>query len=327
MTFTLIDAADYVAELARLVPKAEKRIVLAAMTIMCGPKTDDILRPLVASAKRGVRVHVLLDRFTASLVAKPNNLDVGEFKQAVAATHALFDDLKAAGGHVSYVGKLGLNPYSGRYHAKAAIVDDDVFSFGGVNLRDDAYDCIDYMLHTVDAKLADNLEQLIAHNAEGEPRRDVQLLLSNGDTILFDAGQKGESIIFRRACDLAAQARAVTYVSQMAPTGKLAKALATTKTTYFANRPRQSGLRPDMLGQWFDQHTNGLENHYDGKPYIHAKFILYELRSGEKVLLSGSHNFSWRGVAFGTKEIALESNDEALWSDLQQIVYKVATAD
>jgi cardiolipin synthase A/B len=327
MMFTLIEASDYATELARLLPKAHKRIVLAAMVIMSGPKTEEILRPLIAAAKRGVKVHVLHDHFIANFVTRPGNLDFSEFKKAVAETDAILSELQAAGGRVSVAGKLGLNPYGGRYHAKLAVVDDDVFSFGGVNLRDDCYDNIDYMLHATDNTLAGSLEQLIDHNAKGEPHRDMSLTLASGDTVLFDAGQKGQSIIYRRACELAKEARTITYVSQMAPTGTLAKVLAATKTTYFANRPRQTGAKPDALGQWFDQRTNGLHNHYEGKPYIHAKFILYELRSGQRIALTGSHNFSWRGVAFGTKEIALETANESVWKSLQEVVYKVATAD
>jgi hypothetical protein len=52
--------------------------------------------------------------------------------------------------------------------------------------------------------------------------------------------------------------------------------------------------------------------------------MLFELNDGSKVVLSGSHNFSWRGVAFGTKEIALQSSDPALWRRLHDVVFKVA---
>jgi hypothetical protein len=53
---------------------------------------------------------------------------------------------------------------------------------------------------------------------------------------------------------------------------------------------------------------------------------LFELKDGSKAVLSGSHNFSWRGVAFGTKEIALYSTDPNVWRRLQDVVYMVATA-
>jgi hypothetical protein len=50
--------------------------------------------------------------------------------------------------------------------------------------------------------------------------------------------------------------------------------------------------------------------------------MLFELGSGKKVALSGSHNFSYRGVQFGTQEIALESRDEVLWEQLHNFVQK-----
>jgi hypothetical protein len=327
MTFTVVEAQAYINRLKQMLPKAKKRIVFTAMVIRSGPVTEELLRPLVAAAKRGVAVHVLLDRFTLTLAARPNNTDAASFKQAKADTLAVFDDIKAAGGRVSFVGKKALNPYAGRYHAKITVIDDAVFSFGGVNMSDESYDNIDYMLHTTDHHLADALEQLVAQNAQGEPARDVGIPLAGGDEVLFDAGQKRQSIIYNRACQLARQAETVWYVSQMAPTGALAKLLAATRTTYFANQPSKTGWRPATLAQWLDQHTNGLENQYEGAPYIHAKFILYSLKNGQKALLSGSHNFSWRGVAFGTQEIALCSYSPELWRSLHNIVYTIATAD
>ncbi|HSE61836.1 MAG TPA: phospholipase D-like domain-containing protein [Candidatus Saccharimonadales bacterium] len=326
MTFTVIDAPSYIDALRTLLPRAHKRIVLTAMVILRGPRTDEVLLPLLAAAKRGVTVHVLLDTYTFSPISRPPYLDVTEFKQAVADTRQFFEELRAAGGTVSIVGAMGLNPYAGRYHAKIAVVDDEVFTFGGVNLRDDCFDNVDYMLRATDAGLADTLEHIAAKNSHGQPVRDLEQQLDPDNTLLFDAGQKHESIIFKRACELTSQAQRVTYISQMAPTGRLAKALRGTKATYYANQPSKTGWSPDTMAQWFDQHTNGLKNHYEGTPYIHAKLILYELKNGKKALLSGSHNFSWRGVAFGTKEIALCSYDEQLWRQLHDVVYTVATA-
>jgi len=49
---------------------------------------------------------------------------------------------------------------------------------------------------------------------------------------------------------------------------------------------------------------------------LHAKFMLFELKDGTKTLVSGSHNFSERGVRYGTQEIAIRSTDEKLWEQL-----------
>jgi hypothetical protein len=56
-----------------------------------------------------------------------------------------------------------------------------------------------------------------------------------------------------------------------------------------------------------------LHNSYTRPTYLHAKFILFELRDGTKALVAGSNNFNWDGVSYGTQEIALYSTDEALW--------------
>ena len=65
-----------------------------------------------------------------------------------------------------------------------------------------------------------------------------------------------------------------------------------------------------------DQKRFGMQSRYWQPRYLHAKFILFEMPDGSKALLSGSNNFSWRGVAYGTKEIALYSTDAMLWQQL-----------
>jgi cardiolipin synthase A/B len=328
LEFSLVSPQEYCDRLLALLSGAKERVVLAAMVVRAGPRTGEVLEAIAAAAERGVRVHILADIYGMHKVSQPDYLSKNGFEQELAQTRAIFGRITAQPhGGVSWVGRIGLNPYTGRYHAKVVVIDSTVFSFGGINFTADALQNIDYMLQAEDPVLAATLERLIADNGKGLPTTDLELLLDQQNTLLFDAGNRNISVIYNRACELAKQSSRITYVSQMCPTGPLARLIKATSHTCYFNQPTQTGFRPDTLAQLWDGWRSGIVNHYSGSTFLHAKCILYELRDGSRVSLSGSHNFSWRGVAFGTKEIALCSTSKEVWHGLQEIVYKVATHD
>lgn len=312
--FTLMDGDAYYDALLKKLPKAKTRIVLAAMIILWGKKTDAVFAELEKAVNRGVRVHVLLDNYTRLQVRElsPRNLSRLRLKK----TLLLLDELAQKGARVDFVGKLGINPFKGRCHVKITVIDDNSYSFGGLNFSDENFANSDYMLHSKSPEVADCLEQLADRiGATTGPMPDAEVALSLAQSILFDGGQQESSIIFERAVILADQAKKVYFVSQMAPSGALAHALRATDTTYYFTRPEQMPV-PSSWGQAFDQQRYRIANQYQLARYIHAKFMLFELQNGEKALLSGSNNFSYRGVAYGTKEIALYSTDTRLWRQL-----------
>jgi hypothetical protein len=308
----LFDSNDYYQTLIRDIPKAKHRIVLAAMVVLWGGKTEPVFEALLAAAKRGVKVTVLLDIFTAATII--NGAKHG--RQRWQKTNSLLQELHSLGATIYRVGQMGVNPYRGRCHIKITIVDDIVYSFGGINFSDEQLVITDYMLHAQDAPYADCLAELvdrIGHSKGALPNGEE--ILDAQHTVLFDGGGLKDSVIYDKACELAAQAKRVYYVSQMAPSGELAKLLAETATVYYTNRPDQM-RGPAALAQAFDLQRLRIPNSYTRSRFIHAKFILFELGGGRKALVSGSNNFSYRGVAYGTKEVALYSTDKTLWQEL-----------
>jgi cardiolipin synthase len=313
-------APDYIPRILPLIQSAKKRITLAAMVVRAGPATEPVLHACIDAARRGVAVHVVADVFGQHDMHSLAGVSHKIFKQQCAQTRELLNEIHALGGTVDWVGRIGLNPYAGRYHCKATIIDDYVFSFGGINFCDDALGNIDYMVHVKNPGLAAKL----SHTITSMPALDIEVAIDAKNSFLYDAGKKGDSIIYDRACQLAAVSKKVTYISQMCPSGKLADVLKTTQSVCYFNQPGKTGLGPSSLAQLWDTWRTKTVNHYEGDAYIHAKCMLFELNDGSKVVLSGSHNFSWRGVAFGTKEIALQSSDPALWRRLHDVVFKVA---
>lgn len=306
----LVKAADYPHTLCKTIQQAQHRVVLAAMQIMADDGTEPIFMALAEALQRGIQVHIMVDVFYRAL------LDTSQRRRrrrVIAQTDHWFARLQQLGATVVVYGKLGLNPFKGRSHLKITVIDDAVFSFGGINCYGEAFNNIDYMLYTVSPKLADYLTQLVAE-APANPQ-DTSYTLDANNTILFDGGRPGQSLIYDQACILARQAKRIYYVSQMAPSGRLATLLKATSSKCYFNRPGQASFFVG-LSLLLDQRRHGLANHYKGTLYLHAKCILFEMANGERTLLTGSHNFSWRGVAYGTQEVALLSTDDVLWQNI-----------
>jgi len=57
-------------------------------------------------------------------------------------------------------------------------------------------------------------------------------------------------------------------------------------------------------------------------PYLHAKFIIFTMKDGSKTAISGSHNFAYTGVLFGTREIALETTNPQVIGQLESFYKK-----
>lgn len=321
VNFELLEAEDYYNALLRDIPKAKKRIVIAAMVVLWGERTGPLLVMLRDALKRGVAITILLDNYTKLtplLGLKPG----GSGTERLRKTYRTLEDLSAEGAKVYTFGKLNFPPQKGRCHIKVTLIDDMSYSFGGVNFVDEALGNSDFMLTSKNAVVADHLDQLVHRAATTRPPLlNGEVEISHNATVLFDGGRPKNSIIYDRACELAAQAKRVFYVSQMVPSGQLAQLLNETKSAIYFNRPEQMGSL-ESVAQAYDQQKYRITNKYTGSAYIHAKFILFEMPSGRKVLLSGSHNFSYRGVSFGTQEICLHSTDAAMWGKLHEFMQK-----
>ena len=308
----LVSAADYYDALLLLLPKAKRRIVIHAMTVLWSQENEHFLPAIHAALARGVEVHIVGDIYSKFFANAPKLVRTRNTPKW-AHTRAINIKLESEGAHIHYVGKLGLNPFKGRTHSKVTIVDDTAFTFGGVNFCDSAFHNHDYMLEIKDGAFCDELQNLVTGIAKAkQPLDNITKKLSGSATMLFDGGNPGNSAIYDKACEVVANAKKVYYVSQMCPSGKLAKLITSTDSQCYFIHARQADT-PDNLALIFDRTRYSIDNLYKGKRYIHAKFILTEAHDGTKHVVSGSNNFSWRGIAFGTKEIAVHSTDPAMW--------------
>lgn len=318
MTFMTPEA--YYQALLTAIPVANKRIIIHVMDIRWGGKHDTFIPLLKAAAQRGVRVQLIGDAYSR-FQSKIPHLKRGH-SQGWKTQVRTSDDLRKSGVEVTYIGKIGINPFAGRTHSKITIVDDEVFTFGGINFTADWFINSDFMLHMHDAILADRLDQLVQDiKSDAKILPDLEELLGEGATMLFDGGTPGKSIIYDTACTLIKNAAHVYFVSQMCPSGQLAQLLHKTDSSCYFISPRQTDF-PANIGLILDQKRYRIRNLYKGTRYIHAKFILTVDKQGKKHLLCGSNNFSWRGISFGTKEIAVHSTDPRLWDEVYQYMQR-----
>jgi len=312
VTFQFLPANKYFEALKREIPQANKRIVIHAMTVAWDDMTGQLVPLLLEALARNTEVRIIGDVYTKLWTRQPKiaRQKTPSWKHVQAVTKQLVD----AGAICTYIGKFGLNPFKKRCHSKATIIDDLVYTFGGVNFTGDSFANYDYMLVAKNIAFADRIYNLIQEIEADKPTplSDLTEQLSTTETMLFDGGTPGQSIIYKTTCDIVANAQKVYYVSQMCPSGVLAKRLKETEYYCYFVRPSQVEP-PSNIALIVDKLRYGIRNRYAGKNYIHAKFILCEGKDGSKHVISGSNNFSWRGIAYGTKEIAVHSTDPRLW--------------
>ncbi len=318
MNLKLISPTEYISQASAAIDLAHHRVSLIAMVIADHPSTHQLIESLIAAAQRGLTVHVAADIFTYGEVSG-SFLPLRYDKKGSRAATTMARRLKAAGVKFHWLGKGRVTLFNGRTHSKWCVADDTVFTFGGVNVYQEGIEHIDYMFRTDSKDLADTLvnEQMriqrVERSAENYPSHRQSF---DSFTALFDGGIIGHSIIYKRACELAKQAVDITFVSQYCPTGKLARILKTKPYLLYFNRPEQaSALNRALL--WFSRTVSGLRTDYKKATYLHAKYIIFTLPDGSKTALSGSHNFAYTGVLFGTREIALETKDPAIISQLE----------
>lgn len=317
----LITATEYYNALLTGIPQAKKRIVIHAMVLLWQPHSTEELVPLLKDAlERGVEVRIVGDMYSKFSSNLPSFVR-GDWTPRWGHTLAVNSELESLGAHIKYVGKLGFNPFKQRCHSKITVIDDICYTFGGVNFYGGAFTFHDYMLEMHDTKLADRLYSLVCDIEKFPRMSDIKEPIDKLNTLLFDGGTPESSVIYDTACEVVADAKKVYYVSQMCPSGQLAKLLNQTDSECYFIRPVQADP-PSNLALIVDKARFAIKNRYKGKKYIHAKFILCEAKDGTKHLVSGSNNFSYRGIAYGTKEIAVHSTDPALWQTFYDYMQK-----
>lgn len=317
----LLTPHEYLADATRRIRSSHRRVRMIALTMAHESETELLIEALCGAASRGVDVHVAADTFTYADAAGrfvPKRYLSRRRRSSMEMTRVLTE----AGVTFDWLGQEGGLPWRGRTHTKFCVVDDTVYSFGGVNLDDQSAANVDYMLRVTDHRLAEDLVRVYERTRVANTRvrgfRSVALKYGK-DQVLVDGGIPGDSIIYRRALKYARKAQRIVLVSQYCPTGELGKAVAAVPHEMWFNPPRNASLFNRALIT-ASMLITGHRTLYGKRQYLHAKAIVFYLKSGKRVAITGSHNFVRGGVALGTREIALQTKNPLVIDQIEAFI-------
>lgn len=292
------------------------------------PAVRELVAALAGAARRGARVTLSVDACDFIMLGRarpgplwfhgdwPKRLD-----RATRERLALGQSIREAGGTFAITNqphRAYANPFAGRSHIKAAIVNDEV-CVGGANL--DEAERIDSMVSWRDAATADWLYALLQREADLQSSgqafggQDQQHAVDAHTTLFIDAGVRGQSVIFEHALALIDNAKERLFLScQFFPHSVTAQHLAAAvrrgvRVNLIYNRPRKHGAQApaQQAAIWSERiHGRFLPGMLPADvPFLHAKVL-----ASESAALIGSHNYVMDGVRFGTAEIALLRGDD-----------------
>ncbi len=314
----LLLPTEYVHDAAEEIRSATTRVFCIALVVTDVEETSELIEALVDAAARGVDVHVACDAFSYGDLTG-NFFPLLYFSKKMKPTKHMQQRLVKAGATFHVLGKTNATLFNGRTHLKWCVVDDTVYSFGGVNLYAGGIRANDYMFKMKDREIASLLAHEFNRVVDADARHyslPSHSIQYDKNSILIDGGFVGDSIIYRRACALARDAKQVVYVSQYGPTGKLAKLLKKTDTRYYFNSWQRAGSLSRLVLR-FGMMMTKLKTEYHHSQYLHAKFMIFEMKDGRTIAITGSHNFAQGGVFLGTREIALETEDSHIIRQLK----------
>ena len=312
---------EYIKDAVSHIDKASSRIYLLTMIMMYDDTTSDLFDALIRASERGVQIEVVGDMF--SYMERVGQYRIGmPIRGHLKPLRRLRSRLRRAGVKFTWLGDKASTIVTSRTHSKWLVVDDIVYSFGGINLFPHGIASNDYMIRIKNIGLASALiaeqSRIVRADRRGHAYRSHRINEGN-NTVLIDGGLVGGSIIYKEACHLAKQARKVTYVSQYCPSGRLAKLLKATDTTFYFN-PANTAAFLNVAVIWIASRLSGITTEYKQDRYLHAKCMIFELADGKRVALSGSHNYSNGGVWLGTREITLRTEDPHIIKLLEKFI-------
>jgi len=322
---TLVSPKEYIKQATKLANRAKHTISLITMIVVDDSQTNDFLLSLGNAAKRGVRVEIAADTVTFGNISghlKPHRY----YTKKARDTRKMIDYLKKQGVHFTWVGNFSVFAFASRNHMKCLVIDDIIFSFGGVNIDEESLSFSDYMFRLQDERLAlelrSDIARIVAADKHNFAYRSHEFHYNAKSKILIDGGFFGDSIIYRRACEITKNAKEVVLVSQYCPVSKLSRLLKKTHSKLYFNTPIIANNTSNKMIIRYNMAVSGHSSLYKGSRYIHAKFLIATNHDGSKVALTGSHNFTYTGVIAGTREIALETTEIQIISQLEDFLEK-----
>lgn len=322
--FRLLPAAKYVEELIDSIDNSKYRIDIIALTVAEDSQTKQLIDAVCRASERGVAVRMGFDLYFTYRETEKTSERWWSLWNRAQLMRETKRRLKKSGAKVQWLGQSGLLMFFRRTHTKWSVIDDTVYSFGGVNLHSGGIANIDYMFRVDDIELADKLHyehsRILAMDKSGQGYKS-HLFGTVSHTILVDGGKSRDSIIYRHLLSYAQEAEHIVFVSQHCPTGRLAKILRQHNNSelYFNDWRNANDIFNRLLIRW-SMYIHRLSTCYRQPTYLHAKFMIFTMPNGKQVAITGSHNFVEGGVWLGTREVALETTDKHIINQLKDFL-------
>ncbi len=322
--YRLLPPDDYLKSLIKSIKSSRNSVSMVALVISEDNTTRKLIDALCDASRRGVKVDIGLDIYFTYLELEKNFSRWSYLRRQVKNMRATRNRLKKAGVKVRWLGQFGLTFFSRRTHIKWSIIDDVVYSFGGVNLYASGIESVDYMFRIKSKDLAQQIaaehRRVISSDRSGHGYRS-HLFGTARHTILIDGGKMFDSIIYRHALSYASEASKIIYVSQYCPNGKLLRILKDHPDSklYFNHWQHAPSLLNRILLRW-STWRGGVQTLYTKPQYLHAKFMIFYMPNGETIAITGSHNFVETGTWLGTREVALETTDNNIIRQLTKFL-------
>ena len=317
----LINASNIVEELTKDIDHAKKRVHVISTILMDDISTASMIRALERAGKRKIPVKVATDIFTYGELAR-GFTPFKSYKAKFNTLRKLRKTFRKNKVDFTWLGKAKFLIFTGRTHTKWCVVDDTVYCFGGINLYKIGLETCDYFFKfkdpTVANLLVETYKNILKSDRTGSGYKSHEVKHKNSK-ILIDGGFVGDSLIYKRACELAEKAEKAVLVTQYAPYGKFAKNLKKIDSTLYFNVPDNASFLNRMTIK-FGMMRSGLKTDYKRPRYIHAKFIIFTMPGGKKIAISGSHNLVSGGGLLGTREIAIETSNPNYINQLEKFI-------
>ena len=270
----LITADKYAQTVIDSIDKAKERVFVLVMILGNDDSIEPILLALKNAAKRGVKVSMGIDTFTLTEIVKPFKFYRSKHHLSITGIRR---NLEKSGIDFQWLGNSSFSIISGRTHGKWIIADNTVYTFGGINLYDQALNNVDFMFKVNNSELANYLvreQKRITESSKRNHAYKSHAFKSDYGKVMVDGGLLGDSMIYKRACVLAKKSKKILFVSQYCPSGRLGLALKKANTQLYFNDWRKASpfnaliIRAGAL-------VSGNHSLYDKPNYLHAKYMIF----------------------------------------------------
>lgn len=346
--FEFLEADNFIQDLQNELYQGTKKVIFIYFKIIYKDYFKKILPSLISILDKGGEVDLYLDAvfskhnlvndaFLMPAFGKSKEKQIRELKKLNKA----FYNLQKKGARIHYFNepKGFINkyifPFFGRDHRKFIFLEKEnskcITYFGACNLDEGGFH--DFMLKNEETEIS---QELLKNNLElwfNPKSADKSIELNNTEKIMIDSGHNFRSTIYNEAFQLIKNAKKQTiFVSQIPPEPHL---------LYELVLARLRNVEVDILIPEF------LHKQVSGFPYIFAflfaKIISLMFRMNlihtstgfthakilicDEVILLGSHNLSFIGVAAGTMEMSLKSKSPILLKKVLQFVESLKFID